>query len=62
MLKYYKIYKGSFRFYGSCDTIEEEINHLLCDRFGDTPIEIISTVMRITDNEIVEIVILYYEG
>jgi len=62
MLKYYKIYKGSFHFYGSCDTIEEEINHLLCDRFGDTPIEIISTVMRITDNDIVEIVILYYEG
>lgn len=62
MLKYYKIYRGSFPFDGSCDTIEEEINLVLCDRFGDTPIEIISTVMRITDDNTVEIVILYYEG
>ena len=61
MVKYYKIYKGSFPFNGSCDTIEEEINHLLCDRF-DTPIEIILTAMRIKDDDTVEIVILYYEG
>lgn len=61
MLKYYKIYKGSFPFNGSCDTIEEEINHLLCDR-PDTPMEIISTAMRIKDDNTVEIVILYYEG
>lgn len=61
MLKYYKFYKGSFPFNGSCDTIEEEINHLLCDRL-DTPMEIISTTMRIKDDDTVEVVILYYEG